>query len=507
MAMLASACTEVPPPPDSSDTWRDAGGTGVDAGCSPVDFVAAMADPLAPAIRLPGRAFLSSSRSPEPQAGMHNDDATHFLRFEDGRVTLADENGPGVITRLWFTLGPPHDVRVDDVPLRLTIDGHVVIMDVPLGELASGAASPFPDPWSNDPSMSSGGLVISSPIAFQSHARVELTITAGTWVYYQVDVRRLPSDVCVHSFEGRYSADETTALASAATVWRDHVHPGVDTVTGPLDLAPGVSTELSIDGPGALTTVELITPPATRAEVSLRIEVDGEVAADAPLAWLTGSGFPAGEYAAALTASSATSATLYAPIPFVRRVRMTVTNHATAPVSVSLRARAVTMPTIPADVGRLHAECGTSVASIPVPTEEPPYPDTFPNVILAEATRGPGQFAGITMFQTAPNPWWWALEPDHEVAIDGSYDILGTGTEDYFGGGFYFMNGPYASVTSGASGFMRPDGTVMPIPDAHTHLYRHHLVDTWPFDHELRFEMESYVDGTRFDGCMFVYLF
>ena len=145
--------------------------------------------------------------------------------------------------------------------------------------------------------------------------------------------------------------------------------------------------------------------------------------------------------------------------------------------------------------------------SIPVHTEEPPFVDTFPNVVLARTTRGPGQFAGISTFQTAPNPWWWALEPDHEVAIDGSYDILGTGTEDYFGGGFYFANGPYTSVTSGASGWDRPTGATMPIPDAHTHLYRHHLVDTWPFDHELRFEFESYVDGTRFDGCIFVYTF
>ena len=125
----------------------------------------------------------------------------------------------------------------------------------------------------------------------------------------------------------------------------------------------------------------------------------------------------------------------------------------------------------------------------------------YPNVVLAETLRGPGQYAGLTTFQTAPNPWWFALEPDHEVAIDGVYDILGTGTEDYFAGAFYFMNGPYASVTSGASGWNRDTDPT------ETHLYRHHLADTWPFDRELRFELESYIDGTRFDTCIFTYLF
>ena len=38
-----------------------------------------------------------------------------------------------------------------------------------------------------------------------------------------------------------------------------------------------------------------------------------------------------------------------------------------------------------------------------------------------------------------------------------------------------------------------------------THVYRHHLVDTIPFEAELRFEFESYVDGTTFEGCSYFY--
>lgn len=80
--------------------------------------------------------------------------------------------------------------------------------------------------------------------------------------------------------------------------------------------------------------------------------------------------------------------------------------------------------------------------------------------------------------------------------IDGDYALLGTGTEDYYGAGFYFIEGPIAWTLAGASGWTRStfDGS------GATHLYRHHLVDTIPF------EVESYVDGTTFTGCSFFYV-
>lgn len=513
LVALASACGAPSAATDASAggdaAWRDAGSAGTDSGsgCTPVDFVAAMADPLAPARRLPGRAFLVSSRSPEPQPGMHNDDFAHFIGFDGPRAILADETGPGVITRLWFTYGPPMIGTISGVPLRLSIDGHDVIVDRPLGELAGAASDTFPAPWSMDPAIASGGLVISSPIAFQQSAVVELTIADGSWAYYQVDVRRLPTDVCVRSWDGAYTPAERVALADAATIWSSHEHPGDDHTVATHDVGLGGTTELTLTGPGVITTLEVVSLLGARGTIGLRIEVDGEVAAEAPLAWLTGSDAPAGLYTAALTASSTESAFLYAPIPFASSARVVVTNGTDAVVPIGLRARVLAMAAIPSDVGRFHAECGSASASIPVASEQPPFADEFPNIVLAHAARGPGQFAGLTTFQRAPDPWWWCLEPDHEVSIDGNYDILGTGTEDYFGGAFYFMNGPYASVTSGASGWTRPDGTTHPTPDASTHLYRHHIVDGWPYDRELSFEIESYVNGLTYESCAFFYEF
>lgn len=497
---------------DAGDAWRDADRPdGIDAGCTAVDFVEALADPLAPARRLPGRVALVSSRSPEPAIGMHNDDFAHFVGTDGPRVILADEVGPGVITRLWLTYGPPAVGSIVDVPMRLTIDGHDIpldgALDARLGDLADGTSPTFPAPWAMDPSVASGGLVLATPLQYQESARVELTVQDGAWAYYQVDVRRLPSDACVRSFDGTWTPAQRQALDDAATIWRSHEHPGDDHTVPTRSLAPGESTELTLDGPGAITTLEVLSAEADRGTLALRIAIDGEMAADAPLAWITASAFPAGTYQAALSASSPTSAISYAPMPFETSARVAVVNTGTAPASVGLRVRAMAMDAIPSDVGRFHAECGATETSIPIHVCLPPYDDQFPNVVLGQTSRGPGQLAGITTFQTSPDPWWIALEPDHEVAIDGQYDMLGTGTEDYFGGAFYFQNGPYASMLSGASGFTRPTGTETPIPDAHTHLYRYHLVDGMPFEQDLRFELESYVDGVGYQSCLLVYTF
>lgn len=508
--MLVSSCGPAPAPFDGgaadADAPRDAAGDAC-ATCprETVDFVLAMADPLAPARRMPGRAFLRSSRQPEPQPGMRNADYGNFVRMSERRGVMAEETGPGVITRIWLTSGGSPPPPIEDVPMRLVIDGVEVmldgVLDIPLGRLASGEVPGFPSPWVMDPSIASGGLVLSVPIHYQHDARFEATVPDGSIFYYQLDGRTLPPLAQVPSFTATPRPEHVAAMTAARTLWVDHAHPGDDRVVDPAMLADGAAIDVDVTGPAVITTLEVTSDPMVRAELRVTIEIDGETAVEAPLAWLTGSSFPAGSYSAGLTASTPTSATLFAPLPLRTTARVTITNESGMATPVGVRTR-VLEGAIPADVGHFRAECASATAVAATQVTEPQTTLEYPNVVLGESLRGPGQYAGLTTFQTAPmNPWWFALEPDHEVVIDGVYEILGTGTEDYFAGAFYFMNGPYASVTSGASGWDRDSDPT------HTHLYRHHLVDTWPFEHDVRFEIESYIDGTRFDTCIFTYLF
>ena len=121
--------------------------------------------------------------------------------------------------------------------------------------------------------------------------------------------------------------------------------------------------------------------------------------------------------------------------------------------------------------------------------------------VRARRDVGRGHYVGHSLVQDVASSWWCALEPDHEIWIDGRYALLGTGMEDYYSAGFYFMNGPVQWLLAGATAWEREDTEA-----ASTHVYRHHLVDTIPFTSELRFELESYVDDTVFTGCAFFYV-
>jgi len=325
----------------------------------------------------------------------------------------------------------------------------------------------------------------------------------GLWTYYQIDGRALPAGTRIQPFRAATDAAHDAALAAATALWDRHEHPGVDVVdVAPAPLMPGAVIERELPGPGSITAVVVIADREPRSTLELTIEADGRRVAAAPVAKLTGSAWPAGSYRSAFAASDMDVAALYAPIPFAGRARIQLRNGGLESVSVGLRVRLLSLDGLPDDLGRLEVICGRTTVDIPVSICEQDSSAEYPNAIVGGVATGPGQYAGQTLAFYTPEVWWWGLEADHEVSIDGIPSLLGTGMEDDFGGAFDFMLGTYASPTSGAPGWdRRPDGS------ADTWMYRWHLFDAIPFDRELRFEFESYVNGARLDGCIFVYRF
>ena len=112
-----------------------------------------------------------------------------------------------------------------------------------------------------------------------------------------------------------------------------------------------------------------------------------------------------------------------------------------------------------------------------------------------------GHYAGqVLTLRSHLEDFWdglWALEGDHEVFADG-IEVLGTGMEDYFGGSFYYLRGPFALPLAGSSGVVGE--TFVEVPQ-----YRHHLLDTMPFEASFDFAYESFQPGSRLDHCAFWY--
>ena len=241
----------------------------------PLDMIAALADPLAPARRLPGTAHLLSSRTPEDPAGLYNEDHSHPLRVEGDRWVLADERGPGAMTRLWWTAGPMPE-SAPGYRIHIVVDGQELVPGgSTIGELTSGRIAGLPHPWALDDERSSGGFVLAVPISYQESLRVDVEPGAGGWLYWQVEVRRIPEGIMA-PFDPA-SAAHREALAAAEALWARHEHPGELAVDETATLAPSATLVREVDGEGALTEIGIEGSVEARMALRVRIETDGEV--------------------------------------------------------------------------------------------------------------------------------------------------------------------------------------------------------------------------------------
>jgi len=104
---------------------------------------------------------------------------------------------------------------------------------------------------------------------------------------------------------------------------------------------------------------------------------------------------------------------------------------------------------------------------------------------------GRGHFVGAALFmqnrrpgaQTFFGPFGF-LEGDEMIFVDGETtpSIVGTGTEDYFGGGFYFESGP---IVAPYHGVLIKDEAL-----ARVSAYRWHVEDAMPFARAIRMTIE-----------------
>lgn len=92
-------------------------------------------------------------------------------------------------------------------------------------------------------------------------------------------------------------------------------------------------------------------------------------------------------------------------------------------------------------------------------------------------TNGCGHFVGVIHSMKSTSSSRWYLEGDERFYIDKSqYPVLyGTGTEDYYNGGWYFQNGPFNTPVHGNQHHLTPQGIDW------TACYRLHLADRVPF--------------------------
>ena len=163
----------------------------------------------------------------------------------------------------------------------------------------------------------------------------------------------------------------------------------------------------------------------------------------------------------------------YWPMPFHRHARITVENRSTKPVSsfyYNIDVR--TYDRLPKDARYFHAQFRQ------VRTEA-----GRPVTILD--TKGSGHYVGtLISMQSEQGEGISYLEGDERIFIDGERtpSIVGTGTEDYFSSGWYFITGEYSAPYHGV--------TVKDEEHGRINAYRWHIEDPIPFKKSLLFQIE-----------------
>jgi hypothetical protein len=247
-------------------------------------------------------------------------------------------------------------------------------------------------------------------------------------------------------------------------------------------------TLAEISGSGAIQHIWM-TPTGKWRYSILRMYWDGEQqpSVEVPVGDFFAMGW--GKYARlsslAICVNPGSALNSYWPMPFRQSARMTMENIDDAPIRLYYQIDYTQAP-VPKDAAYFHAQFRR--------VNPLPYKQVY---TILDNVKGKGQYVGTYMAWGVHSNRWWG-EGEIKFYIDGDTNfptINGTGTEDYFGGSYDFVNQEkkeYETFTSPYSGLVqviKPDGLYE--SQQRFGLYRWHIPDPIRFDKDLRVTIQA----------------
>jgi len=366
---------------------------------------------------------------------------------------IAEDRGAGEVDSIWFTRDGGNVTRIGSI--RVDLDGRTVI-DAPLQSMVDGGlGAPFVWPLVANAVQSPGGVYIKVPMPYRQSMRISV---ASHLEYYHVDYRRFPTADGVTTFSPSDPAldviatlrDAGTADPKPAATTTAHQNRVVELPAG-----AGMTIAESI-GSAAISALHLQLPAPTDTLLTglrLQIEFDGQSTVDSPLGEFFGAGLGTNDVRSLMFATTrqpdgSLSLSAWWPMPFARTARISLVNTTGDPVS-GIGSDVVTAPDAQWAPALASGRAGYFTA------RSHAGPTTLGQDWLFADEHGHGKFVGVshtirgsrikTSFDDAA-PYF--LEGAERVYTDGalSPQWYGTGTEDFYEGGWYFKNGKHFSA-------------------------------------------------------------
>ncbi|MFD9960127.1 DUF2961 domain-containing protein [Amycolatopsis sp. NPDC058986] len=424
--------------------------------------------------------------------GSNNDGfsgAYSCLRHSESGCVLGEDYGPGEIDALWFTQISRN--RTGDLSdtgwIRIELDGRVVL-DRSLQDVVSGrAGAPFSFPLVADAEQSSGGSYVKVPMPYRESMRVTVQNNPN---FYHLGYRHFPTAEGITTFDPADRAEDVLALLRASGT-RDPKpqDPNASTKSTELILPPrGQATAAQLTGPGSISALRLLGAAADESlgrALRLRITFDGRTTVDSPVGEFFGSGLGPASVRSLLFAMDAAPGGWYSswwPMPYRTSATVELVNTGTSEV------RGITVETTSAPDARWSEELG--------PGGDAGYFTTQSHAGRTVAgqdwnfvdTGGRGRLVGVSHTMRGPEHRGF-LEGDERVHIDSSPSpqLHGTGTEDFYEGGWYFDRGEFSNPFNGNPRHQR---TTASCPGDCTGAYRLLLSDSVGYGSALTFGIE-----------------
>lgn len=409
-----------------------------------------------------------------------------FIRKEkNGDLVILDAKGNGVINRIW-TPTPTDDTLdfyIDDTTKPA--------FSIKFRDLFSGNVFPFIQPLCGN---EVGGFYSYIPIPFQK--RCKIVYRGPKLEFYQIQYRLYPEGTPVKNFSMQFNDKEKAALQEIAQLWDKPVKQVSDfidtnqhklfTVAQSIDLEPGESKQVFTSSEGGRIVGIEMDPAEVFAgnnkQVDIQIHWDDESipAVDCPVADFFGYAFGKPSMQSLLLGSQGNKDYCYFPMPFDKKATITLAyrpdkNTAEQPVKISARIYYTKEKRNVKTEGKFYTHWSSKKE----------YPEDGPHVFLD--TKGKGQYVGTILQAQGLNPGMTLFfEGDDSTAVDGQFRMHGTGSEDYFNGGWYAL----VNRWDGKMSLPIHGSLTYSLPLARTGGYRLFLSDKIPFEKTIFHSME-----------------
>lgn len=416
-----------------------------------------------------------------------------YLRKEGGKLVIAEMEGPGIINRIW-TPTPTNDT------IEFYFDGRKEAgLKICFNDLFSGKVFPFVSPVCGH---EVGGYYCYLPIPYKKSCKV--VFTGEKMLFYQLQYRNMPGYELT-TFSPSFSVGEKQALDEVCNIWNKRgawdVHhfmtgksSGCEVKESTFVLQPDSEQEFfALDAPGRIVGFEINGGNAFEGlnkDVFLNAVWDDEPqpAINAPLADFFGYAYGKPSAQSMLLGCIGGVNYCYLPCPFDKQARMKLQYKkqpgiAQEPVRVSVKVYYNTKIRDIAGEGKLYTFWHREIN---------PLKGKFYDFL---SVKGKGHYVGTIHQAQGLLPGNVVFfEGDDVTTVDGKMRIHGTGSEDYYNGGWYDLPGKWDGTKSlPIHGCLDYNARL-----ARTGGYRFYLTDKLSFENEFYMGIEHGPEGNAY---------